>query len=402
MKKSIETTTFLVKRFFPVLLVLLSFSACKKEKTEDAPIYNRDFKQSIIDSRKDLGNYLLTSSTPGISISVSVNGEIIYSEGLGLASKELNVPVKRNTKFRIGNTSQMFTSYLILKMQEQGLLDIDSSFYQYIPNFPKKQFDFTLRQLAAQTAGFPESVNEDFKNDKELRTLKDYVKKFENDSLVYKPDTYSLKSDYSFALLGILSENITKENYIKLIRDMVMDTLRLSNTVPDNPFLIITDRSEFYHRDYIARLMNAPETNLLPGVPAIGFLSTADNLNTAARAVLEPGFFSGKSIEMMVNPHKLESGQELNRSFGWIAATDHEGRKLIAQIGSTIGGSSAVVVYPEQKLVVSICANLGDDMQELPVLNIAARFLELPDKKENVTTDPTADRENPEADGPAE
>jgi CubicO group peptidase (beta-lactamase class C family) len=344
---------------------------------------------------------MLTSFTPGTSISVSVDGEIVYSEGLGLASKELNAPVLRNTKFRIGSTSQMFTSYLVLRMQEKGLLDVDSSFYQYIPNFPKKQADFTVRQLAAQAAGFPESRNEDFQNDKELRTLKDYVKKFEKDSLIYEPDTYFLKSDYSTALLGIMAEHISKENYSKLIREMVLDTLQLENTLLDNLYAIIPGRSEFYHRDYIARLINAPETNLLPVAPALGFLSTADDLNRAAQKLLKPGFFSQDNIDLMITPHTLKTGQQLNRSFGWIAATDREGRKLTAQLGSTIGGSSAVVVYPGQKLVVSICSNLGDDMEELPLLNVASHFLDQLDPKEKETNaEKESEKENGE--GPAE
>ena len=388
MKKRFKTSAFFIKRFLPLVLFLLSFSACKEKKPEGSPIYNRAYKQAIIDSRKDLGNYMLTSFTPGTSVSVSVDGETVYSEGFGLASKELETPVQRHTKFRIGSSSQLFTIYLILKMQEQGLLDIDKSFYEYIPNFPKKQAEFTLRQLALQAAGFPLAKNEDFQNDKELRTLKDFVKKFENDSLVYEPDTYFMKSDYSIAMLGILAEHVSKENYSKLIREMVLDTLHLDNTLPDNPYLIVPGRSDFYHRDYIARLINAPEVNLLPVLPALGFLSTADDLNAAAQLILKPGFFGQKDLDLMMQAHTLKTGQELNRSFGWIVSADRDGRKFVAQIGNTIGGSSAIIAYPEQKLVVSICANLGSDMDELPVLAIAGRFLEKidPREKEEVKT----------------
>nr|MBD3623179.1 hypothetical protein [Sunxiuqinia sp.] len=109
--------------------------------------------------------------------------------------------------------------------------------------------------------------------------------------------------------------------------------------------------------------------------PAVGFLSTADALNKAAQQILAPGFFSQESIDLFQEPHELSTGQQLNSSFGWLATVDRDGRKLLGQAGSTIGGSSVIAVYPEEKVVVSICSNLGDEMDELPVLKIASHFL---------------------------
>ncbi len=360
----------------PILVIILSFSSCNKKKPENGPIYKKEFKHAILDSRKDLGTYMMTSFTPGTSVCVSVDGDIVWSEGLGVASKELNAPATRETKFRIGSSSQLFTTFLIAKMQEEGLLDLDSSFYDYIPEFPKKDFDFTLRMLAVQVAGFPESSpSELLQQDSKLRTLKDYISKHENDPLVYEPNTYYFRSDYSLALLGILAEDLTKKSYASLVRETILDTLKLENTMIDNKMIIIPNRSDAYHRDYIARLINAPTVNLAPVAPAAGFLSTADDLNKAARQILAPGFFSQESIDLFQKPYELSTGQQLNSSFGWLATVDRDGRKLLGQIGSTIGGTSVIVVYPEEKLVVSVCSNLGDEMNELPVLEIAGHFL---------------------------
>jgi CubicO group peptidase (beta-lactamase class C family) len=293
-----------------------------------------------------------------------------------MASKELNAPATRETKFRIGSSSQLFTTFLIAKMQEEGLLDLDDSFYDYIPEFPEKDFDFTLRMLAAQTAGFPESQPTDlYQQEPGIRTLKDYISEYENDPLVYEPNTYYFKSDYSLALLGILAEDIAEKSFSSLVRETILDTLELNNTMIDNQMSVIPNRSNAYHRDYIARLVNAPNVNLAPVAPASGFLSTADDLNQAAQQILEPGFFSQESIDLFHEPYKLSTGQQLNSSFGWLSTIDRDGRKLLGQAGSTIGGSSVIAVYPEEKLVVSVCSNLGDEMNELPVLKIASHFL---------------------------
>lgn len=372
----------MIKSISLFIVILISFSACKKEKQKDAPIYKKAYKQPIVESRTDLKNYLLTTTTPGISVAVSVDGKLVWSEGIGLSNKELVVPANRNTKFRIGNTSQLFTTSLVLKLQEQGLLNIDKSLYEYIPKFPKKKTDFSIRMLAAQTSGFPETKKNDIVSDKDLRSLKAYISKYENDSLVYEPGSYFLKSDFSIALLGILAETVTEKRFNKLVREELLDNLNLKNTVIDNPLIITSNRSDCYHRDYVARLINAPVVNLTPAAPAQGFLSTADDLNKAAQMILAPGILSQESINLILNPYKLNNKQELNRSFGWFVTTDKEGRKLVGQVGNIIGGSSGIVVYPEQKLVVSICANLDDEMSELPAFKIANNFLKYIDPPE--------------------
>ena len=376
MKKKSTLRISVIKTFAALLAVILSFSSCNKKKPANGPIYKKEFKQAILDSRQTLATHMVTGFTPGTSVCVSIDGEIVWSEGLGLASKELNAPVTRETKFRIGSSSQMFTTFLIAKMQEEGMLDLDDSFYDYIPDFPKKAFDFTPRMLGAQVAGFPEiSSSQLLQMDKSIRTLKDYISEYENDSLGYEPNTYYHKSEYSLALLGILAEDLTEKSYSSLIKETILDTLKLENTTLDNQMNIIPNRSDAYHRDYIARLINAPKLNLTPVAPALGFLSTADDLNKAAQQILAPGFFNQESIDLFHTPYELSSGHELNSSFGWLVIQDRNGRKLLAQAGTTIGGTSVIAVYPEEKLVVSVCSNLGDEMTELPVLQIADNFL---------------------------
>lgn len=380
MKKRTILTISLTKKLVPILIVVLSFSSCKKKNVENGPLYNMDYKEAIVESRNNLRTLLMTSSTPGLSVTVSLDGELIWSEGLGYANKELKAPATRDTKFRIGHTSQLFTGYLIAKLQEEGKLNVDSSFYAYIPDFPGKDFDFTLRMLGANTAGFPESNrNELLKQDEDIRTLKDYVKKHKDDPFVYEPDSYYYRSNYSWALLGILAEEVTKERFSKLVHSIVLDTLDIENTLIDNNLAIIDNRSANYNRDYIARLVNAPEVNLAPFAPALGFLSTAEDLNIAAQQILEPGFLSQESIDLMTQPHTLKSGQQLNSGFGWLVTVDQNGRRIFGQVGNTVGGSSAIAVYPEEKLVVTICSNLGDDLEELPVLKIGNNFMNLID-----------------------
>ena len=374
----------LIKSCFFTIVILTGIS-CTTKKTNPRVILNREYKNEILESREAIRLHFLTSSVPGMSVSVSLDEKTIWSEGLGYASKELQAPAKPETKYRIGGTSRMFTTFLIAKLQQEGTLNVNHSFYQYIPDFPKKQWDFTPYQLGVHSAGFPEGSTDNlFKQSKTYSTLKDYAKGFSNDLLLYKPDTYFMVSDYGPSLLGILAEEVSQKKFSTLMKELILDTLGLDETMIDQSLYLIDNRSQTYYQNYIAQIMNAPAIDLGFCAPAQGFLSTADDLNKAGQAVMDSVFFNQESHHLFFTRHKL-GDYETNLGFGWWVFKDEQDRQMYAQIGSTIGGSSMLLIYPEYKLVVSICSNLSDDSGKLPAEQIAKIFLKKIDPRESET-----------------
>ncbi len=56
---------------------------------------------------------------PGLSLTVAVDGKIMYSEGFGYADLEERVPVWPTTKFRIGSISKPLTATALMRTREQ-------------------------------------------------------------------------------------------------------------------------------------------------------------------------------------------------------------------------------------------------------------------------------------------
>ncbi len=359
-------------------IVLFTASSCKinKKDSNSGKILNKEYKEQIIKGREELRTFLFTSRVPGLSISVSIDNKIVWSEGIGHASKELNSPATRNTKFRIGNTSKMLTALTLAKLQEKGMVDLNKSYYEFIPEFPKKQFDFSPYLLGVNSAGFAPDSPDLVKNPNNFKSLKEYISFYENDTLVYEPNTYLLDSELSYALLGILAEDITETYYPKLLQETLLDTLKLSNTIIDDPYRIIDGRSECYYRDYIARLINAPKLDLRFLAPISGYLSTADDLNILSQTLLAPGFFSEESLDLFFTPNTLNDGKKTNRGFGWVIYEGPEGELAYVQLGSVIGGSSVIVIYPKEKLVLTACTNLDDNSGDFPSKALCNIFLE--------------------------
>ncbi|MCW0482209.1 serine hydrolase domain-containing protein [Gaoshiqia sediminis] len=373
--RQLKISELLRKGMLPITLILLIFSSCSTKKPNSRVVLNKQYKDEILAGREDLKMHLITASTTGISVAVSIDGEMVWSEGMGYADKEVLAPAKPETKFRIGRTTHMLTAMLIAKLQEEGKLNVQDSFYKYIPEFPKKQFDFNLYQLGVYSAGFNEDELSKLATHEEYINLKEYIQSQATDTLAYPPNEYYAVSDYGMAMLGILAEDITETNFAKLMKETILDTLGLHETVIDNPLLITENRAAPYYQNYIAQVVNAPAIDLRYCAPAHGYLSTADDLNKLGQAILKAGFFSQESLDLFFTKNVLNNGFETNRGFGWWISEDMAGRKIYVQAGSTVGGSSMLAVYPEQKLVVSLCANISDDLGQLPGQKIANTFL---------------------------
>jgi CubicO group peptidase (beta-lactamase class C family) len=80
------------------------------------------------------------------SVLVAHAGEVLLSKGYRMANLEHEVPNTPQTKFRIGSLTKKFTATAILKLQEQGLLDVQDSISVYIPDYPKGE-QITIHQL---------------------------------------------------------------------------------------------------------------------------------------------------------------------------------------------------------------------------------------------------------------
>jgi serine beta-lactamase-like protein LACTB, mitochondrial len=137
-------------------LSLLFFSNCER-KTNDI-LYDSQYKKEIAEVRKEASMYLMLNNIPGGSFAIAKEGKIIYSEGMGLASKDFEVPVTRKTKFRIGEVSELFTSLIYQMMVENGTLHPDSSVQNYIPDYPLSEYKqtfnkITLSQLVNHSSG---------------------------------------------------------------------------------------------------------------------------------------------------------------------------------------------------------------------------------------------------------
>jgi len=358
--------------------VLFGLSNCKK--AENDIHYSKKYVKQIKEARKELATFLSSNFIPGASVAIMKDGELIYSEGLGYASKDLEVRANRKTKFRIGDGSELFTNIIYQKLIEEGVLHPDSSVQHYYPEFPKKKYKLTLENLAQKTSGIREATSSERAWQAINVSRKKGLDPIKDEPLLAPPGLYQNKSMYNYNLLGVVMEEATKMNFYKLLDHYITDTLNLTNTTVDNPLVTIKDRSNFFDQNYIAQVVNASTIDLRYRAASNGILSNAEDMVKFASSILNSDYLSEETKENLWEPIPLYNDIPSQVSNGWMLLIDNRGRKIYGNKSSVHGGSSSIIMYPEENLIVAFVSNLTGSMDKTPVFEIAMHFL--PEEKD--------------------
>jgi CubicO group peptidase (beta-lactamase class C family) len=78
---------------------------------------------------------------PGMSVCVIKDGDIVWHRGLGIKNVQTGDPVNEETVFQAASTSKPVFAYAVLRMHDEGLLDLDTPLLEYAPiEFVEKAF----------------------------------------------------------------------------------------------------------------------------------------------------------------------------------------------------------------------------------------------------------------------
>jgi CubicO group peptidase (beta-lactamase class C family) len=374
-----------VFRFSLLLILVISFGGCRKQKSD--VLYERKYIDEIKAARKDAIFYMTRNVVPGATFAIAKDGKVIYSEGMGFASNDLDVPVTRSTKFRVGEISELFTSLIYQKMIESRLLHPDSAVQFYLPDFPEKQWKLPLYHLAYHTSGIRIPSLEESEWRAQNVSLQSGLESFVKDSLLYPPGMYQVSSMFNYNLLGAVMEKVTGESFNSILARYVTDTLGLENTVVDNPFATIKGRANHFDHNFIAQVVPATFRDLRYRAPAQGILSNAEDLVKFGNALLYSGYFIDEVKERLFEPFILPNGLPAPMAHGWILMEDRWGRKMYGKSGTVTGGSGALLIYPEEKIVVACASNLSLITEDFPLFAMADHFLDDPVQNENEQPD---------------
>ncbi|MEM0964273.1 MAG: serine hydrolase, partial [Bacteroidota bacterium] len=185
------------------------------------------------------------------AVLVAEGDRVLYEGGFGFADHAWEIPNTPDTRFRVASTTKQFTSALVHRLAEDGLIDLDAPISTYLPDYPEPQGSLiTAQQLLNQTAGIPnytslpewESIMRD-----PVDPLA-FLDTFAGLPLQFEPGSQFGYSNSNYFVLGVLIEAVTDQTYAEALHERILAPLGLDDTAADVPGRVVARKARGYVR----------------------------------------------------------------------------------------------------------------------------------------------------------
>lgn len=176
---------------------------------------------------------------PGGTVLIMKGDSVLYQNSWGIADTELNTTIDANTFFNIASVSKQFTAVAIMKLHQEGKLDIYKSIYDVAPSvnkfLPKKKKPFSdirIVDLMAHSSGIPDSRPREDRNftltATDMESLQ-YMKDLKE--LNFTPGTEYEYMNPTFQLLYVMIEAASGMPFEQYMREMIFTPAGMEETL---------------------------------------------------------------------------------------------------------------------------------------------------------------------------
>ncbi|MBV8389559.1 MAG: beta-lactamase family protein, partial [Mucilaginibacter sp.] len=229
-----------IRKTFSILSMLLFFSIALSAQSYKPPVFTDADRLKKIEAAypvidKLYKDYAEQNHFPGMVYGIVVDGKLVHTGNIGYTELKNKIEATSKSDFRIASMSKSFTAMAILKLRDEGKLQLDDPAYLYIPEMQglkyltKDAAPITIRNLLTHTAGFPE---DNPWGDRQLANtdeqLIDLYKKdisFSND-----PSQGYEYSNLGFATLGYIIKKVSGKSYQQYITENILKPLGMTHT----------------------------------------------------------------------------------------------------------------------------------------------------------------------------
>lgn len=155
-----------------LLFVTIGFTATGEAAERSAgsllleqPLKINETTESIVaDLDIYIPGYMQKHEIPGLGISLIRDSQVVWSKGYGVSNSITKEPVTTDTIFAMASNSKVVTSYIALRLVDQGLLSLDQPLNTYLPEpyLPDSPYrdQIAMRHVASHSSGMTQTGRE--------------------------------------------------------------------------------------------------------------------------------------------------------------------------------------------------------------------------------------------------
>lgn len=164
---------------------------------------------------------------PGVVIVQLRHGQVDWSRAYGVSDLRTLGPMHEDRAFEFGPASQFITAWAVMKLAEQGRLDLDAPINPYLKRYQLASGEFdagqvTLRQVLSHSAGLNIGHYSDYSPRRRLPTLVEVLAgKNQQDgqpAIVRRPGSAVQASSVGYALAQMVVEDVTGEPFEQFVQ----------------------------------------------------------------------------------------------------------------------------------------------------------------------------------------
>ena len=337
------------KRCIGIILVLFLFSPSSPAKEKGK------YRAEIRAFEEFVAKEMRADRIPGISIAFQ-KGDFLYAKGFGYSDLENGVRAKPETAYRLASITKPMTAVGILKLVEEGKIDLDAPVQEYVPYFPEKKWKITVRELLGHLGGISHYRNRWELHIKEHKDTREAIGIFANFPLVAEPGTEFHYSSYGYNLLGAVIEGASGRHYGDYMRRNVWAPLGMNDTRMDDPNEIIKNRVRGY-RLIEGKLKNSEFIDISSRFAGGGTRSTVLDLLKFARGITSGKVISRKTFDLMSTSMATKKGLLTDYGMG-LRVRPVNGHFVVSHSGSQAETRTLLVIFPKEDFAIAIGCNL--------------------------------------------
>jgi len=307
------------------------------------------------------------NAVPGVAIGVLQNGQH-RTAAFGITNIDNPQLVTEKTLFQIGSITKTMTGTIMMRLAEQGKLDLDANVTQYLPNFKVKDKQVSanvkVRDLLTHMSGW---VGDHFSNtgagDNALALM--LAEMTELEQLAPLNSVYSYNNS-AFYVAAHIIEVITKDTIQNVMQSMIFDDIGLHDSyiVPSD---VMTKPYVVGHNNAATGISVAQRWALYRAAWAAGggIMTAGDMLKYAAFHLGDGSNNKGKQVMRHASLLAMQAIQApkigTKDAIGITWHLSSVGNlKVVAHGGATNGQQAYLLLVPDKDFAITVLTNAGN------------------------------------------
>lgn len=292
---------------------------------------------------------------PGLSCAAFVGDRMVFARGFGRSDVENDVPATSETVYRLASISKPVTAVLVLQLAEEGALDLDQDLHGLVPEWPKKRWPVTTRQLLGHLGGVRHYQGEG-ESTRRYANQRAGLRRFARDPLLHQPGKRYLYSTYGFNLAAAAVETLREQPFAEVLAARIAKPAAAGSLQDDDAWRIIRHRAQGYVRR-MGKLQNSQLMDSSYKLGGGGLCCSALDLARVAQALLAGELIKRETLEQMWKEQRTTAGEGTGYGLGF-SLTTLDGERQVGHSGAQSRVSTNLQLLPDRGVGAVVLCNL--------------------------------------------